>query len=189
MNDVRVRALTTAELQQGLDRDSGLHVLNVQTDKFFAGELIPGSRRVPLDAIGPGTPELAKDAEIVTYCGGLACSQSIEAATKLTELGERAPPPAAPPGTITVLLDEKGDAFSSTDLAKKLEHWRDRGTREARFVIGAADGHSASERASADLLISFGPATWPHLLVRAMLAEQLFRATSILANHPYHREG
>ena len=109
--------------------------------------------------------------------------------TKLTELGERAPPPAASPGTITVLLDEKGDAFSSTDLAKKLEHWRDRGTREARFVIGAADGHSASERASADLLISFGPATWPHLLVRAMLAEQLFRATSILANHPYHREG
>ena len=68
MNDVR--ALTTAELQQGLDRDSGLHVLNVQTDKFFAGELIPGSRRVPLDAIGPGNPELAKDAEIVTYCGG-----------------------------------------------------------------------------------------------------------------------
>ena len=58
MNDVR--ALTTAELQQGLDRDSGLHVLNVQTDKFFASELIPGSRRVPLDAIGPGNPELAR---------------------------------------------------------------------------------------------------------------------------------
>ena len=109
--------------------------------------------------------------------------------TKLTELGERAPPPASSPGTITVLLDEKGEALTSTDLAKKLEQWRDRGTREARFVIGAADGHSASERASADLLISFGPATWPHLLVRAMLAEQLFRATSILANHPYHREG
>ena len=85
MNDVR--ALTTAELQQGLDRDSGLHVLNVQTDKFFAGELIPGSRRVPLDTIGPGTPELAKDAEIVTYCGGPACLQSIEAAKKLTALG------------------------------------------------------------------------------------------------------
>jgi rhodanese-related sulfurtransferase len=85
MNDVR--AMTTAELQQRLDRDSGLHVLNVQTDKFFAAELIPGSRRVPLDTIGPGTPELAKDAEIVTYCGGLACSQSIEAAKRLTELG------------------------------------------------------------------------------------------------------
>ena len=57
------------------------------------------------------------------------------------------------------------------------------------FVIGAADGHSQQERSEADLVLSFGPATWPHLLVRAMLAEQLFRATSILANHPYHREG
>jgi len=63
------------------------------------------------------------------------------------------------------------------------------GKREARFLIGAADGHDEVERRSADLLLSFGAATWPHLLVRAMLAEQLFRATSILANHPYHREG
>jgi len=109
--------------------------------------------------------------------------------TKLTELSEKAPLPAAASGSVTVLLDEKGDPLSSMELAKKLEQWRDRGTREARFVIGAADGHSPEERAQADLLISFGPATWPHLLVRAMLAEQLFRATSILANHPYHREG
>ncbi|HET6941974.1 MAG TPA: 23S rRNA (pseudouridine(1915)-N(3))-methyltransferase RlmH [Sphingomicrobium sp.] len=109
--------------------------------------------------------------------------------TKLTELGERTALPAASSGSITVLLDEKGKAFSSMDLARQLERWRDRGTREARFVIGAADGHSPEERGSADLLMSFGPATWPHLLVRAMLAEQLFRATSILANHPYHREG
>ena len=109
--------------------------------------------------------------------------------TRLTELSERAPMPAAPSGSVTVLLDEKGDALSSMELARKLEQWRDRGTREARFVIGAADGHSSEERANADLLLSFGPATWPHLLVRSMLAEQLFRATSILANHPYHREG
>jgi 23S rRNA (pseudouridine1915-N3)-methyltransferase len=109
--------------------------------------------------------------------------------TKLTELSERSPMPAAPSGSVTVLLDEKGDALSSMELAGKLEQWRDRGTREARFVIGAADGHSPEERAQADLLLSFGPATWPHLLVRSMLAEQLFRATSILANHPYHREG
>ena len=109
--------------------------------------------------------------------------------TRLTELSERAPMPPPPSGAVTVLLDEKGDALSSMELAKKLEQWRDRGVREARFVIGAADGHSAEERSAADLLISFGPATWPHLLVRAMLAEQLFRATSILANHPYHREG
>ena len=109
--------------------------------------------------------------------------------TKLTELSERAPMPPPPNAAVTILLDEKGDALSSMELAKKLEQWRDRGVREARFVIGAADGHSAEERSAADLLISFGPATWPHLLVRAMLAEQLFRATSILANHPYHREG
>ncbi|NUT00342.1 MAG: 23S rRNA (pseudouridine(1915)-N(3))-methyltransferase RlmH [Sphingomonas sp.] len=109
--------------------------------------------------------------------------------TKVSELGERTAMPAAPPASVTVLLDEKGKALSSMELAKKLEKWRDGGTREARFVIGAADGHSAEERTDADLLLSFGPATWPHLLVRAMLAEQLFRATSILANHPYHREG
>ena len=86
-------------------------------------------------------------------------------------------------------LDEKGKALSSMELARALEQWRDRGTREVRFVLGAADGHSDAERDAADLLLSFGPATWPHLLARAMLAEQLFRATSILANHPYHREG
>jgi 23S rRNA (pseudouridine1915-N3)-methyltransferase len=90
---------------------------------------------------------------------------------------------------VTVALDERGQALSSVDLAKKLEAWRDGGKREARFVIGGADGHDDALRASADFLLSFGPATWPHLLVRSMLAEQLFRATSILANHPYHREG
>ena len=60
--------------------------------------------------------------------------------------------------------------------------------REARFLIGAADGHDSATRDGADLLLSFGPATWPHLLVRGMLAEQLYRATSLLAGHPYHRE-
>jgi rhodanese-related sulfurtransferase len=85
MNDVRT--LTTVELQQGLDRDSGLHLLNVQTDQFFTGELIPGSRRVPLDTIAPGAPDLPKDAAIVTYCAGPSCSQSLEAANKLAELG------------------------------------------------------------------------------------------------------
>jgi rhodanese-related sulfurtransferase len=85
MKDVRL--LSTAELQQGLDRDSGLHVVNVQTDQFFAGELIPGSRRIPLDRIDEGVKELPKDAEIVTYCAGPACSQSTQAAEKLSDLG------------------------------------------------------------------------------------------------------
>ena len=110
--------------------------------------------------------------------------------TKVTELPDRGGniPPLAT-NSVTVVLDERGQALSSLELARKLERWRDDGKREARFLIGAADGHGAQPRAEADLLLSFGPATWPHLMVRAMLAEQLFRAMSILANHPYHREG
>jgi 23S rRNA (pseudouridine1915-N3)-methyltransferase len=110
--------------------------------------------------------------------------------TRLTELPDRGGKLTDPPSnSVSVILDERGEALTSTELAKKLEFWRDGGRREARFVIGAADGHDSAQREQADLLLSFGPATWPHLLVRAMLAEQLFRATSILANHPYHREG
>ena len=110
--------------------------------------------------------------------------------TKLTELPDRGGKiPDAAPASVTVVLDERGEPLSSTELARMLERWRDGGKREARFLIGAADGHDDAQRAGADLLLSFGPATWPHLLARVMLAEQLFRATSILANHPYHREG
>ena len=110
--------------------------------------------------------------------------------TRLTELPERGGNvPAAAANSVTVVMDERGQSLKSTELAQKLEAWRDGGKREARFLIGAADGHADQQRREADLLLSFGRATWPHLLVRAMLAEQLFRATSILANHPYHREG
>ena len=110
--------------------------------------------------------------------------------TKVTELPDRGGKvPDPPANSVTVVLDEHGLPLSSVELAKRMEAWRDGGKREARFLIGAADGHDDEQRCSADLLLSFGPATWPHLLARAMLAEQLFRATSILANHPYHREG
>jgi 23S rRNA (pseudouridine1915-N3)-methyltransferase len=110
--------------------------------------------------------------------------------TRLTELPDRSGKlPELPANSVQIVLDERGSALSSSELAKKLEAWRDDGKREARFLIGAADGHEEEQRRGADLLLSFGPATWPHLLARAMLAEQLFRATSILANHPYHREG
>ncbi len=109
--------------------------------------------------------------------------------TKLTELPDRGGKlPELPSNSITIVLDERGQALTSADFADKLEAWRDGGKREARFLIGAADGHGEALRGEADLLLSFGTATWPHLLVRAMLAEQLFRATSILANHPYHRD-
>jgi 23S rRNA (pseudouridine1915-N3)-methyltransferase len=107
--------------------------------------------------------------------------------TELPESGGKPPPPGE--SSVTILLDEKGEQLGSLDFAQRLERWRDGGRREARFLIGGADGFSDAERAGADLLLAFGKATWPHLLARAMLAEQLFRATSILANHPYHREG
>jgi 23S rRNA (pseudouridine1915-N3)-methyltransferase len=110
--------------------------------------------------------------------------------TKVTELPDKGGNPPEPAANgVTIVLDERGKPLSSMEFAKKLEGWRDTGRREARFLIGAADGHPGSVKDQADLLLSFGPATWPHMLARAMLAEQLFRATSILANHPYHREG
>jgi len=89
----------------------------------------------------------------------------------------------------TVVLDERGKQLASTALAEILGRWRDDGVREARFLIGAADGHDAALRDGADLSLAFGAATWPHMLARAMLAEQLWRATSILSGHPYHRDG
>ena len=106
---------------------------------------------------------------------------------RLVELPDAAPFPPAAPGAVTVALDERGTALSSAGLAARLGAWRDGGVRELRFLVGAADGLSDAERAGADLLLAFGPATWPHLLVRAMLAEQLYRAMTILAGHPYHR--
>ena len=110
--------------------------------------------------------------------------------TKVTELPESGGKvPLPPENGVTILLDEKGQQLGSLDFARRLEAWRDGGKREARFMIGGADGFDDEARASADLLLAFGKATWPHLLARAMLAEQLWRATSILANHPYHREG
>ncbi|WP_454598030.1 23S rRNA (pseudouridine(1915)-N(3))-methyltransferase RlmH [Qipengyuania sp. SM2507] len=105
--------------------------------------------------------------------------------TELPETGGRAPEPQTP--CRTVLLDERGRDLTSQEFATILERWRDDGIREARFVLGAADGHSREERAGADLLLAFGKATWPHLLARAMLAEQLYRVTTIIAGHPYHR--
>ena len=107
--------------------------------------------------------------------------------TDLPETGGRAPEPMSP--LRTVLLDERGKQLSSEEFAAILGRWRDDGVREARFVLGAADGHSKDERSRADLLLAMGAMTWPHLLARAMLAEQLYRATTILAGHPYHRSG
>jgi 23S rRNA (pseudouridine1915-N3)-methyltransferase len=107
--------------------------------------------------------------------------------TELPDSGGSVPP--APAQSRTVLLDERGKQMSSEAFAAQLSRWRDEGVREARFLIGAADGHGNTARGEADLLIAFGAMTWPHMLARALLAEQLWRATSIIAGHPYHRSG
>ncbi|MEM7526608.1 MAG: 23S rRNA (pseudouridine(1915)-N(3))-methyltransferase RlmH [Pseudomonadota bacterium] len=90
-------------------------------------------------------------------------------------------------GAVRVVLDERGRQLSSPALAENLARWRDDGQRRAAFLIGGADGHDRALRDEADLLLSFGPMVWPHALARVMLAEQLYRAVSILAGLPYHR--
>ena len=90
-------------------------------------------------------------------------------------------------GSVLVLLDEHAKPWTSQDFSEKLARWRDDG-REVEFAIGGADGHGAAVRAKATEKLAFGPQTWPHKLVRVMLAEQIYRALSIEAGTPYHRE-
>lgn len=93
-----------------------------------------------------------------------------------------------PPGGRVIALDEHGKTLGSDDFAKRLARWRDDGKQALSFVIGGADGLDPAFVQSADLTLSFSPLTWAHQLVRIMLAEQLYRTTTILSGHPYHRE-
>lgn len=94
---------------------------------------------------------------------------------------------AVPAGAVLVVLDERGDMLTSPEFAQRLARWRDEGRQDVAFVIGGADGIAADLRDRADLAISLGRMVWPHALARAMLAEQLYRAASILSGLPYHR--
>ena len=95
---------------------------------------------------------------------------------------------AIPADAVVVALDERGKSLSSRALAARIGRWRDDGRGCIAFLVGGADGLDDAVRARADLVLSFGKATWPHMLARAMLAEQLYRAQQILAGHPYHRD-
>lgn len=94
---------------------------------------------------------------------------------------------AIPEGAALCVLDERGKPMSSPEFAAALAGWRDQGRQDAAFVIGGADGVDPALRGRADLVLSLGRMVWPHMLARAMLAEQLYRATTILAGSPYHR--
>ena len=104
--------------------------------------------------------------------------QAIEAKLLLAALPDKAK---------LVILDERGKSLTSPALAEVMGKWRDDGVADLAFLIGGADGHDQSIRQKADLILCLGAMTWPHMLVRVMLAEQLWRAQSILSGHPYHR--
>ena len=94
---------------------------------------------------------------------------------------------AVPKGAVLCALDERGRTFTSPKFADKIAGWRDAGRGDLAFVIGGADGIDPALRGEADQLLSFGQMVWPHMLARVMLAEQLYRAATILAGSPYHR--
>jgi 23S rRNA (pseudouridine1915-N3)-methyltransferase len=94
---------------------------------------------------------------------------------------------AAPAGAVLVALDERGKTLGSEGFAHRIAAWRDAGRGDLAFLIGGADGLSEAVRGKADLVLSLSAMTWPHLLVRGMLLEQIYRAQQILAGHPYHR--
>ena len=89
---------------------------------------------------------------------------------------------------ILVALDEKGKSLGSRDFAARLKAWEDQGAGEIVFLLGGADGLAPELRDQASFVLSLGQMTWPHLLARAMLVEQIYRAQQILAGHPYHRD-
>ena len=94
---------------------------------------------------------------------------------------------AMPSGALIATLDERGRVMTSPEFAEQLARWRDAGRQDVAFVIGGADGIDPALRARADFSLSFGKMVWPHMLVRVMLAEQIYRATTILSGGPYHR--
>ena len=116
----------------------------------------------------------------------IAESRARDAAARMTE--EAAAISAAiPENSVLVALDERGENIDSAAFARRLGQWRDQAVSQAIFAIGGADGLSPELRGKAKLTVAFGAATWPHQMVRVMLLEQLYRAATILAGHPYHR--
>jgi 23S rRNA (pseudouridine1915-N3)-methyltransferase len=118
--------------------------------------------------------------EIAESRAGSAASRKVEEGKVLRDL--------LPDGSRTIALDEHGKTMASEDFAKRIARLRDDGRQGLNFVIGGADGLDPDLLKSAELTLSFSPLTWPHQMVRIMLAEQLYRATTILSGHPYHRE-
>lgn len=132
-------------------------------------------------AIGSGKPLALTGFDVTEINESRASSAAARKAEEAKALR------AALPEGLTVMMDERGKGLNSEAFANQLARWRDDGRPAVSFVIGGADGIDPDFLRSADLTVSFSPMVWPHQLVRIMLAEQLYRATTILSGHPYHR--
>ena len=145
--------------------------------------------KVVILAIGKckrNSPEFALIAEYVKRCSWEIIIKEKDNSTQVDEakfLIEN-----IPHGAKVVVLDERGVNIKSTEFAAKIQDWMLDGVSEICFLIGGADGHLPSTRERADLILSFGKLTLPHMLMRAVLTEQIYRASTILNHHPYHRE-
>lgn len=136
-----------------------------------------------LDRFAKAAPPLGLDFSGVSEATESRLGTAVE---RMKEEGARLQP-ALSGGAAVVLLDERGKNLGSAEFAQLLAHHRDAGMRQMIFAIGGPDGHAPEIRKGAAQVISFGAATWPHQLVRVLLAEQLYRAATILSGHPYHR--
>ena len=132
-------------------------------------------------ATGGGKPLALTGFEVIELTESRASSSASRKAEEAKNLR------ASLPDGIVVALDERGKSIGSEVFANQIGRWRDDGRPAASFVIGGADGLLPEFVSQADLVLSFSPLTWPHQLVRIMLAEQLYRTTTILSGHPYHR--
>ncbi len=151
--------------------------------------------RITLAAIGKSKPSPEQDL-FLQYCKRLPwklavkecdVKKKMDDASRKTEEGKLLLA-ALEPADVIIALDENGKTYPSAEFAQWLQRLQNKSIQHVGFCIGGADGHCEAVLRKAHAIISFGTATWPHMLVRALLAEQLYRAYSILSNHPYHRE-
>jgi 23S rRNA (pseudouridine1915-N3)-methyltransferase len=145
--------------------------------------------RATIIAIGKckkNSPESAIIAEYIKRSGWTVTVKEMDNATQTAEAEFLQH--SIPNGAKVIVLDERGVNLKSLELAAKIENWMLAGCSEICFLIGGADGHLQSTRDKADLLLSFGKLTLPHMLMRAVLSEQIYRIQTIINHHPYHRE-
>jgi len=168
-------------------RSSGAPVRDQGRSGGFAIRIVAGGRwkagdpaRILFDDYVGRLPWPASLSEIDPRVGDPARRQAAESAGIMAAA-------AAPSGRVLIALDGRGRDLTSEEFAARIKSWQDEARPALVFAIGGADGLTDEVRRAADLVLSFGRMTWPHLLARAMLAEQLYRASSILAGHPYHR--